>query len=112
MSPGVVANRGAWRGSLWVPDELKAGLIEQLGSGNIQCSGDTQDVRQRDIALAPFDRADIGAMNTDLGRKGFLRNAARLRARITEPSFFCASSMRVVIFQIVLIDDYKSTHYK
>lgn len=74
MSPGVVANRGAWRGSLWVPDELKAGLIEQLGSGNIQCSGDTQDVRQRDIALAPFDRADIGAMNTDLGRKGFLRN--------------------------------------
>lgn len=54
--------------------DLKAGLIEQLGRGDVQRPGDTQNVRQGDVALAPLHRADVGAMNTDLGGKGLLGN--------------------------------------
>lgn len=74
MSPGGVANRGAWRGSIQIVYELKAGLIEQLGSGDVQRPGDTQNVRQGDVALAPLHRADIGAMNPNLGGEGLLGN--------------------------------------
>ena len=71
---GEVANRGAWRGSIQIVYELKAGLIEQLSGGDVQRPGDTQDVRQGDIALAPLHRADIGAMNADLGGECLLGN--------------------------------------
>lgn len=74
MSPGGVANREARRGSIRIAYELKARLTEQLGSGDIQRPGDTQDVRQGDVALSSLHRADIGAMNPNLGGEGFLGN--------------------------------------
>ena len=67
-------DRGAWGESLLIAYELKARLIEQLSGGDVQRPGDTQDVRQGDIAFAPLHRTDIGAMDADLGRKSFLRN--------------------------------------
>jgi len=74
LSPGGVANRGAWRGSIQMVCELKVGLFEQLRGRDVQRPGYTQNVRQGDISFAPLHRANVGSMNPDLGGESLLGN--------------------------------------
>ena len=49
----------------------------QLRRGAPECKSETADVEQRDVALAPLDPADVGAMQLARFRKRFLRQALR-----------------------------------
>jgi len=54
------------------------GAGEDGRQGRVECLGDPDDVRERDVALASLDGSVVGAIEAALQREGFLGDALLL----------------------------------
>jgi hypothetical protein len=52
----------------------KGSVAQQIGRLALNCIGNAQDVQKGDIALAPFDPANVGTIDMGVIGQGFLGN--------------------------------------
>src|SRR5690606_10918256 len=54
---------------------VERGVGEQVEHGDVECVGDANGVAEREVHRGAFDVADVGAMQSRVGRERFLRVA-------------------------------------